>query len=72
MFYFQFKEGEAYLYTEEEWFLGNLLLSNMRRAKIDTPEKEVAEKAFDKLALACYKANPTIDWSGVPDTVQEF
>jgi len=71
IYYAQFREGDAILYSESEWFDTDLQ-PNYRKAIIEVEKPEVVQGAFDALKAACKAANPTIDWSDVPEIVREF
>lgn len=70
-YYIQFREGEAYLYDEQEWFEGGLL-SNFRRAKFEASSREEANHIFDTLYQACKFARPTIEFDFVSSLIEEF
>jgi hypothetical protein len=72
MKFVQFREGSAFLYTEDEWFKTASLQPNYRRATIEVASEAQAQADFLAFREACRAANPTIDWSRVPVTVVEF
>jgi len=71
VFYIQFREGAAILYSEEEWFEGELQ-PNFRRARIDTQDEVLARWVFTKFRTACLDADPVIAWDDVPVEIEEF